>query len=150
MLTYFFLAACREVRAPTELPGLCTIAAQDRSPIVVALQYLSALLAGRSSRLVLLWLPAGCSGVDEWCEKYPRDAKLVRHLALIVSAWVYHRHHRVAMSFPFRLAALGIPGLAASNREVVAEQFFAKRSCCHRWGMVLCSGWLELACERNT
>lgn len=136
-LTYFFLAACREVRAPSSLPSLCVLAAPARSPIVVALQYLSALLAGRSSRLVLLFAGAGCDDLESWCQRRQRDAKLLRQLVLVVSGWVYYRHHRLALSFPFRLAALGIPDMPAAERDAIADAFYDRVGCCHCWGMAI-------------
>ena len=73
-LTEFFLAAAKEQIARST-PMLLEFLDARRSPVVTSLQYLSAVLGGTSSRLVLLWAPAGYSNFAEWVENEQQDAR---------------------------------------------------------------------------
>ena len=45
------------------------------SPLICAAQYLASMLWGACPRLQMLWRPAGCASLDDWCTKFPEQMR---------------------------------------------------------------------------
>jgi hypothetical protein len=74
----FFLGGSSAVQDPCLPPPLCTVANPWYSPLTVARQAFSMLLAGLSPRLAFLFKPDGCNCFEQWVDKFPRKAVLLR------------------------------------------------------------------------
>jgi len=134
-ITVFHLAKQRQSLQPSESPGLLDLATPARSPLVVAQQYISALLACSGSRLLLLRGRDGVDTMQRWCEVFPERALHLRQSLLMVSAWIHERHVRASESYPYKLAALADDRLSQLEKQDVANTFFSKAPCCIPWGM---------------
>lgn len=105
------------------------------SPVLAALQYMSSLLAGKGSRLILIFMQTGATNLEDWCEEFPTQAMQLRSSLTLGAAWIFERLHRPSMEFPFRLAALGDANLPDAEAKVIVETFFKMSLCCTPWGM---------------
>ena len=127
-----YVFACRRERhdpcGPCSTPPRITLASEDKhSPLVAVLQYYSSLAAGRCSRLVLLYKPAGCANFSDWVNKYPKDAHVLRRAVGCASSQVWRRHTNVFSDWPFLLAALA---KGTSLRMTIAGKFMDAHLCC--------------------
>lgn len=95
------------------------------SPVTRVLQFLSALLAGHSPRLCLIWQRDGVASWADWCARHPAELRELRHAITIAASWVYRRFWEAGMSYPWRLAFLVDARVPMEERRVVAEAFWA-------------------------
>ena len=105
------------------------------SPIIVVLQYLSTLLSGRGSRLLLLLRACGCKTWESFCEQCPSLVRDFRTAISSASSWVYRRHWIELRKAPWSLVALVDKRLPMDRRLACARKFMRKHSCCVRAGL---------------
>jgi hypothetical protein len=102
-LTSVLLSGSQDVLDTSNPPLLFDMLLPSASPVVAVLQQLSTMLAGKSSRLTLLFRFAGCSCMEDWGAQEPDLYKLFCSCILTASAWVWRRHHRELHSYPWKL-----------------------------------------------
>ena len=94
VLNFLLGASSVNVQRDDNFPAICTCANPFYSPIVVARQAYSSLLAGRSSRLQILYKRAGVDSFAMWIYRFPREAMAFRRIirpqtALVVWGSLY-------------------------------------------------------------
>ena len=77
-----FMHLPNKVRTHNAVPGLLTEVNKETSTVHMALQYYATLLAGRCSRLLLVWRWQGGFSLLEWIRDTPEKALLLRRIAL--------------------------------------------------------------------
>lgn len=97
----------------------------ELSPVTRVLQLLSALLAGQSPRLRLVWQRDGGASWEEWCATHPADLRELRHAVIIAASWIHRRFWQAGMSYPMRLALLADARLPMEQRQGAADEFWA-------------------------
>ena len=91
-LTKGFLHCAASVQDPNRHPHLLDYVTPRFSRVTVAMQHLSSLLVGNSSRLQLVLLAAGAGTIAEWKKANPEHAQLLRRCLLTAATWIYRRH----------------------------------------------------------
>ena len=138
LVTCKFLVYAREAGqfSPNFMPCVIDLASTGSSAVWHGMQYLSALVDGSSSRLVLLWRYAGASSLSDWYDRFPEQALSLRRLSTSTSAWMHERHHRpYALNLPRRAGKLGDHRLPHHERLAEATRFKGKRLCCVPYGL---------------
>ena len=102
-------------------PPICWLTRGTLSPIVRVLEHLSALMAGTSSRLKLIWARRYDS-FSAWAAAEPRLLSALRRGCASASAWVYQRHWLSVMRPPFVWA-----GIVDTRRTLAERQGLADR-----------------------
>ena len=134
-LTGWWMKCASDVEDPCRPPRLMDMVNPAWSPVRHALQYLSTLLDGKSSRLVLLWRLAGCGSLSEWYAQRPLDVRRFRRLCLLVSGWIYRRHECKWNQFPWLLVGVADKRRSMADRRKIIRTFDRTRVCCLRPGM---------------
>ena len=119
-LTYWHLA--RMVKAPSRVPPLLDLVTDEFSPVVAALQYLSAYLAGKSRRWTLILASAKCNDIAEFVALHPENARKHRRLGILVSTWIRERHQRPADELFF--VGVADKRLREERRNILDQTFF--------------------------
>ena len=133
-LTEHFLATASE-RRNRHAPTVFNFIDERRSPVTTALQYMSKLLSGRCSRMILLWKRKGFASRDDWAQSCPDDILLVRHTWVTIVAWIDERHRKQFKQWQLKLLMLGDARQTACGREGCLDEFYGHRPCCLRWGL---------------
>ena len=102
-------------------PPLCTWTNEARSPVTRVLQYFSKLLAGRTSRLILLYKTGGYDTFEAWCRGRPQLLAMFRIGIVTASTWIFRRFG--IKSWPWRLAQVVDPRLSIEERQEIADEF---------------------------
>ena len=95
--------ACWQQQGRT--PPLCDLIWAQASPAIKTCQYFSALLAGKSSRLILVWSRRHDSW-EEFCEAEPELLFIFRRVVMCIDAWAWFIFVVGCMRMPWLLAAL--------------------------------------------
>ena len=72
--------------------------------------------------LAFIYRIAGFRDFDSWRQTQPADLRLFRQLVLLASSWIYNRHHRELMTFPWRFMVLADSRTTAAERAQVKVQ----------------------------
>ena len=134
-LTGSWMKCASDVEDPCRPPRLMDMVNPAWSPIRHALQYLSTLLDGRTSRLVLLWRLAGCGSLNEWYAHRPLDVRMFRRVCLLASGWIYRRHECKWNQCPWLLVGVADKRRSMADRRKIIRTFERTRICCLRPGM---------------
>ena len=117
----------------TRPPALFDLVNTAYSPVLIARQYLSDLLRGRGSRLVLIFRRDGASSFREWVLKNESAAIDFQRMILTLDGWLYRKFwhdFNTENSWPWRAALLGDQRAPTSTRMRVAEQITQTPECC--------------------
>ena len=130
-LTAWLMRRARDTEdSPCRCP-LMDLVHPPASIVVSVLQYLSSMLDGSPTRLMMLWRPSGCTSLQEWIESRPQQVRLLRRLTLLVSSALYRRFvHTVIDRFPFKLVCLADSRVSREKQRDISIEFFGKTSCC--------------------
>ena len=93
------------------------------SPLLVIRQYLSSIVSGRCSRLLLVIRFWGCETLAELVEQFPETAMLIRRLVQVCDAWVYRRLWKQYASWPWLIAAVADVRNTLEYRLGIAASF---------------------------
>lgn len=113
-------------------PPLFDLIWGEKSLISLVLQYYSAMLAGSSSRLELLWRRSSVPFAS-WREERPQEAQTLRKLILVASSWVRRRF--VYDALPWSLLAVTDERRRDEDKRESIERFAATRTCCLPMGI---------------
>ncbi len=102
-------------------PPLADLAWVAGSPITKVLQYVSHLMTGLASRLILLWHRKHNS-FDEWCIADHAGLMKFRHVAHCASALVFQRHHQQSMNLPWLWVGVTDRRRSLADRELLASE----------------------------
>ena len=102
---------------------LQSMANDRRSAIYASLVNLSAILAGMSTRLVLIWRFRGCNSLREWYYAYPGDVRILRQ-SVASLAGAIHRRQRVPLR-EYLILTLSDPDMPEEDREHLLSWFVA-------------------------
>ena len=125
----WLIKASRGLKDATRTPPLLDLVNETHSPLLVLHQYYSALLAGNSERLCLIYMRFGCSSFAEWIRKHPKLAIFFRQMVLTADGWCDHKHSEEFRSFPLRAAILGDKRAPLGVRLSVAKQVCGPTCC---------------------
>ena len=118
------------IEQPLSTPGICIFSSPFDSPLYVLLQYGSSLVSQTSvSRAALLWKFCGCSSMDEMFKREPALATRFADMVLVTTGWIYRRHFRDIVTWPWKLTVLGDPCATRESKECIAEEFFNAKLC---------------------
>ena len=125
----WFMRRGREVFDDRQVPAACDMARESCSPVILALQYASTLLCGRSSRLRLVFAPLACDSVQAWYEGFPDQVRLLRRLILVVAGSI-HRRGKLYRSWAILLVGLADPRLSSEEKSALRAEFRQAHPCC--------------------
>jgi hypothetical protein len=130
LLTSWWMRRCREV--DEHRVGLVDMVYAPRSPLTVAMQHVSTLLFGQSSRIVLLQRSAGKDTLQQWFAECGWEVREFRRLLLVTAAAIYRRHILMYEQFPWQLVILCDEKIPVAARTAIAEQWdrLAESHCC--------------------
>ena len=111
-------------------PPLLTWVSPTHSPTSVARRHISAMLAGASPRLILVWAPSGSKSLKAWIAAEPEQASLLRRLLILTDAWLYARHTTEARAMPWALACVADDRRAFEDRDATWQKFMHADECC--------------------
>ena len=135
VMTAWWMRRARHAEMYTCRCPLMDVLNRGTSIVIVALQYISSFLGGRSNRLLLLWRSGRFASYEEWFAACPGQVKLLRRLMLLVSASTYRRHWRQLITFPWAFASIADERVPIEAREAIAAEFDIKNACCLTAGM---------------
>ena len=131
-ITSHLLAASTEHPHPRSTRLVCDLTILACSPAVAGLQHLSGLLAGVSSRCILIWASRYAS-FREWCAR-SEDMKRYRRLLIAACIWTRHRLVERVCVFPWLLASLSDDRLSHELKLELCARFMSTPLCCMRIG----------------
>ncbi|CAK0893274.1 unnamed protein product [Prorocentrum cordatum] len=126
----WLMRRARECPDPCGRPAVLDFFNDRFNPVVHARQYISTLLSGRATRLVLLWRIRQRESLQDWFGKHPEDIRLFRRLLLALDCALFRRHYCPSRRFPWGLVRLCDDRFSAAEREQLAEKFFRTPECC--------------------
>ena len=129
-VTCWFMAKAREATDECKSPGVLDLLNPPYSCIVHARQYLASLLAGSSSRLILLWRHSGCNNVGEWYETCKDQVRLLRRSIMIADSSLFRRCERMYKRHHWWILREVDHRIPLATRLRQAEDFLRMRSCC--------------------
>ena len=100
------------------------------SPLVLARQYLSSILRGKSSRLKLIFLKCGCASIAELHVEQPATIAALRRAALTCDGWLYRKHYKPLRGYPWKLASIADKRLPRAFRRALAVEFLSDCDMC--------------------
>ena len=127
----------------SQLPKVFDATEQSRSPFVVCTQYLSSLLRGCGPRLQMIYRYLGYQALDEWCASQSESLAGLQVAVFATAGWVYRRHIRPMLGYPWQLFGLGDPRSSRRTRVRIIEGFLEKPPCGYR------PGWARRPRGRN-
>ena len=115
---------------PLLTPGICIFSSPFDSPLNALLQYGSSLVSQTSvPRAALLWKFCGCSSWHEMFQREPALATRFADMVLLTTGWIYRRHFRDIVTWPWKLTVLGDPCATRESKVCIAEEFFNTKLC---------------------
>jgi len=90
-LTAWGLRKSKDFPDPCEHPAIFSLCLQKSNPASVTLGFVASLLDGSSSRLALLFRPAGFKSFADWHDSSPGQASYSRATFFSCAAWSYRR-----------------------------------------------------------
>lgn len=125
-LFYMTTGHCTKIDARS---AISTLTNDRASPIYVVLQYYSAVLAGRSSRLKLILGFRGCSAVAQWRQRFAQDAMRLRQVVTSAAGVVERRQRRRLKQFPWPMFGWGDPRVSDDVKLQQIRLFANFRRC---------------------
>jgi hypothetical protein len=110
-LLYMAFSSCQSKFDPRKPSPIQILASDSRSPIYAALCHLSKLLAGKSSRLLLIFNFRGVADANEWLEKFPADCNVFFRACSACMATIERRQRARLATTGFQLFAMGDPDM---------------------------------------
>eukprot|EP00969_Alexandrium_andersonii_P283794 12547079-Alexandrium_andersonii.AAC.1 len=116
----------------TRPTALVDVVFRPRSPLTVAMQYISAVFRGASGRCRLIWQSSGeFMGFEAWCHEREADMVELRRLLLVTAASFHCRHVCMYQAFPWLLVQFGAPDIVPEQvRTELANEWDALQPCC--------------------
>ena len=105
-------------------PALLMFANAKATPVLPLLQYISGCLHGSScSRLLILVRLAGATDVADLLTNRQDIISLIRRHMLVASSWMWRRHWRDLVAWPFKLALVANSRLDLEDREEIQREW---------------------------
>lgn len=137
-ITAFLLGAARDVVREDEHTELLDMLVPAWSPVYLSLQYIASVLlnqGGAEKRVVLAWRFQRCRSLSEWVATKPVEARLLRRILLLVSAWLFRRHIVPLSEPPWSLCVVSSTKATPTQKMKACESFDSLNSCCLRAGL---------------
>jgi hypothetical protein len=131
-LSAWWMRRAREVdRRPDCIP-LLDMLRPESSPLLVAQQYISTLLAAGpgADRLQLVWRYQEFASYIDWCAALPQQVRELRRLLLCAAVGLHRRHAATFKRMTWRLVQLCDPRVAESDKDRLAQEWDASHACC--------------------
>jgi hypothetical protein len=131
-LSAWWMRRAREVdRRPDCIP-LLDMLRPESSPLLVARQYISTLLAAGpgADRLQLVWRYQGFASYGDWRAALPQQVRELRRLLLCAAVGLHRRHAVTFKRMTWRLVQLCDPRVAESDKDRLAREWDASHACC--------------------
>ena len=131
-LSAWWMRRAREIdRRPDCIP-LLDMLRPESSPLLVAQQYISTLLAAGqgADRLQLVWRYQGFDSYAEWFAALPLQVRELRRLLLCAAVGLHRRHAVTFKRMTWRLVQLCDPRVAEPDKDRLAQEWDASPACC--------------------
>ena len=138
ILTKHWLHNLNRAKRAERLP-LYTLFNPRTSVVQAVLQWISHMLfdsEGRG-RLQFVWRSDRTCFAD-WCHDFPASLRQLRHVLMSLSAWIYKRHVKYWMQFPWPLVVISDAEADPEFFESVLTRWDSCHTCCVRPGIARC------------
>ena len=127
-VTAWFMRRAQQVSDPCARPPILDLLNLSHSCIMHARQYLSSVIAGKSTRLILVWRHCQCGSLSEFYERCGDSVRLLRRMAMAANASLTRRYK--IMKRPWVVFRLIDDRIDYATRFREACSFHRLRQCC--------------------
>ena len=128
VVTAWFMRRAHQSSDSCARPPIVDLLSLPHSCIIHARQYLSSLVAGRSTRLILLWRHCSCESLPDFYDRCGDSVRLLRRMAMVANASLYRRYQ--ITKFPWVVLRVIDDRIDLATRVREADAFYRLAECC--------------------